>query len=426
MARVRWVFLERGVSLMNSSIEVYTDMLRHKTTCWLVDNDSKFFQGHSSPFGKNRSPIMCDFLGEYGFQSVEAYESGNRSILFAFDAGWFKAKGIGIPLGVTRPIFDTGKIYTYQLYDDPGMCHKYILWGFMQKDEYKCEQYGTARARELGQKIELLGMTPFKDVYYLNVKDRSELLNKLPKIKRETLIDSFREEGVRTRAYSAYYRVPSDIRVGELFFTFMFPKITKLIDPDIIKEYVEWLGSSCGYLLRQFHESGALHGTWLGPKFTSLGLMDIHSNAYTGNYLVDEKGLTMCDFDLAKPIEKESEKEIEKWALVHVENPLYYAGSYTPKDALIHGIARKNPFREELATRFEQAVDLGYDEEPSYLETDLKRDMLGLVVRAKEFMWKLYGLPKYLTGQIDYVDHIISTKSIDAREFREAASTFGT
>jgi len=410
---------------MGTSIEDYTSRLRHKTRFWLVENPSKFFREHCNPFGMDQVPIMCDFLGECDCPSFEAYESGNRSILLAHGGGWFKAKGVGIPTGVSRPIYDGGKIYTYRLYDDPDMCHRFILWGFMQQEEYGCELYGAARAKELGQRIELLGTTSFKDVYYLQSKDRPEMFDNLHSIDRETLIRGFRAEGRPTAAYSAYYRIPSDIRVGELFYVFMFPDITKLIDPDPIREYVEWLGSSCGHLLRQFHDSGALHGTWLGDRATSLGLRDVHSNSYTGNYLVDEEGLTMCDFDLSRPVEKESEKDLEKWALVHIENPLYYAGSYMPSDAVNQRIARKNPFREELATLFEEAVDLGYREGPRETVNRVKREMLGLLVKAKELMWRLYGLPEDLTGQIYYVDYVISNKRITDKEFKEAAQAFG-
>jgi len=410
---------------MDTSIEDYTSRLRHKTTFWLMNNPSEFLKEHSNPFGKDQVPVMCDFLGEYDFPSFEAYESGNRSILLAYEGGWIKAKGMGIPNGVSRPIYNANRIYTHQLYDDPDMCHKSILWGFMQEEEYRCELYGATKAKELGQKIELIGMTSFKNIYYIQSKNRPEMFDDLHKIGQESLLNIFKDKGIPTTAYSIYYRIPSDIRVGELFFVLMFPDVTKLIDPDMIKKYIEWLGSSCGHLLRQFHDSDALHGTWLGNRATSLGLRDVHSNSYTGNYLVDEEGLTMCDFDLSKPVEKESEKELEKWALVHVENPLYYAGSYRPKDALNQRIAKKNPFREELANLFEQSVDLGYREEPCEIASSLKKELLGLLVKAKELMWRLYELPEDLTGQIYYVDYVISNKNIKDKEFREVAQTFG-
>lgn len=409
---------------MNYQIMNQIKFLRQKTKVWLVDNDYKHFKHQSLPFDNNKVPIMCDFLNENNFKSFDAYESGNRSILFQHDGKWIKAKGIGIPEGITRPMFNQGRIYTYRLNDDPGMCHKHILWGFMQRDEYTCELYGTSLAEKLGQKIKLIGMTSFDDVKYINLKDRVDLFSFLNNIKRDALLDIFRKDGIKTSAYSTYFNVTSDIRVGELFFTFMFPNITDFIGPDSIKDYVEWLGSSCGHLLRQFHDSGSLHGTWVGPKYTSLGLLDVHSNSYTGNYLVDYDELTMCDFDLSTPIEKESEKEIEKWALVHVENPLFYAGSYRPKDALNQGMARKNPFREELAKKFEQTVDVGYAEGPIFIEKNLKRETLDLIIKAKKFMWKLYELPKNLIGQIEYVDYVIFNKKIKSKDYREARSNF--
>jgi len=409
---------------MNYEIMNYLKFLRQKTKVWLVDNYYKPLKHQSLPFD-NKVPIMCDLLHDNNFKSFDAYESGNRSILFQHDGKWIKAKGIGIPEGITRPMFDKGSIYTYKLNNDLGMCHKHVLWGFMQKDEYKCELLGASLAEKLGQKIKLINMTCFNDVKYINLKDRVDLFRFLNKIKRDTLVDTFRKDGIKTIAYSTYFYVPSDIRVGELFFTFMFPNITDFIDPDSIRDYVEWLGSSCGYLLRQFHNSGTLHGTWVGPDYTSLGLLDVHSNSYTGNYLVDYEDLTMCDFDLSKPIQKESEKEIEKWALVHVENPLYYAGSYRPKDALNQGVAKKNPFREELAKKFEQAVDVGYSEEPINMEKNLKRETLDLIIKAKKFMWKLYELPENLAGQIEYVDYVIFNKKIKPKDIRKARKNFG-
>lgn len=417
--------LEILLKMMKHTVENYTSLLRHETSYWLIGNDSTFFNDQLNPFGKDRVPIMCDFLGEHNFPSFKTYESGNRSILLMQKGRLLKAKGIGIPTGVSKPKYENGKIYTYQLYDDPDMCHKSILWGFMQDEEFNCELYGAEKARELGQKIKLVGTTSYRNVYYIRFKDRVQLFDKLHKIRPEILISDLKKSGDPTTAHSVFFTVPSDIRVGELFYTLMFPEITDLIDPEMIREYVNWLGSHCGHLLRQFHDSGSLHGTWVGNRATSLGLRDIHSNSYTGNYLVDNERLTMCDFDLSKPIEKESEKEIEKWALVHVENPLYYAGSYTPDDALKQRIAKKNPFREELAALFEKAVDYGYSEEPMEMERSLKREMLGLLVRAKKLLWYLYGLPEDLIGQIYYIDHVISKTKIEKRKLREAVTTFG-
>ena len=403
---------------MSSLIE-YTKRLRPKTKYWLFYNDSMFIDEYSNPFGKNKIPIMCNIEDEHGLESFEAYESGNRSILLESDGEWLKAKGIGIPRGISQPFLRGGEAHTYMLYDDPDMCHRYILWGFMTQEEYGCELYGSEKAKELGQEIEFLGSACLNDVNYVTYKDRSELFDKLYKVKLEDLIEKFRVEGRKTAAYSIYYRVPSDLRVEELFFVFMFPQVTRLIDRRAIEEYVEWLGSSCGAMLRSFHDSESLHGTWVGDRATSLGLRDVHSNSYVGNYLVDEEKLTMCDFDLSKPIERESEKDVEKWALAHIENPLHYAGSFMPSDAIAQGVAKRNPFREKLAKIFEDSVNTGYKESPGDIEREFKRMMLYKIIKAKELFWKIYELPRDLIGHIAYLDYLIAQKKIDNKKFSE-------
>jgi hypothetical protein len=390
----------------------------------LVKNSPEFITNKSNPFDENEVPIMCDFIHNSDYPTREAYESGNRSIILEREDGWFKAKGIGIPSGVSKPVYDEGRIFTYLLYDEPNMCHKTILWGFMQEQEYRSEFYGAMKAEQLGQRLKLLGSTQFDNTYFIKMRNRNELFEELHKTNRDTLLQRYKEKGELMKAYSVYTLVPSDIRVGELFYVLMFPRITELIDPQLIREYIEWIGSSCGHLLKTFHDSGSLHGTWVGNRATSLGLKDVHSNSYTGNYLIDDIGLTMCDFDLAKPIEDETLKQVEKWALVHVENPLYYAGSYMPQDPLVQGIAKKNPFREELVAIFEKAVDLGYEDKPGDLEKSLKRSMLELLVKAKLLMWKQYNLPEDLVGNIYYIDYQISNTKIDEKKFREATSTF--
>jgi hypothetical protein len=405
-------------------MENYIEKLRQKTTFYLLDRQAEFVNDNSNPFSNNGVPLMADFLNSEPTHAQEAYESGNRSILFKHKGKWCKAKGIGIPVGISRPVFEKNSIYTYLLYDDPGMCHKSILWGFMQEEEYSCEVFGSKRAMELGQDIELIGATHWDSVFLTQYKDRFELFNSLKQMEKRKIRARLMKSKEKTMGYSSYYYVPSDIRVGEIFFTIMFPEIPRLIDETNIREYVQWLGNSCGRILRRYHDSGAIHGTWVGPKQTSLGLLDIHSNSYTGNYIVDEEKITMCDFDLAKPIEKDSEKELEKWALVHVENPLYYAGSYSPNDALSHGMAERNPFREEISQLFEKSVDEGYNKEEFSLERKKRRNLLQLFVKAKSKLWELYDLPKTISGQIDFVDYIIATKKVDSKRLKELIRTF--
>jgi len=401
---------------MSQLFTEYINRLRPKNRVYLVKNNSRFFNGHENPFEKGLVPFMGDILDEKEHTSLDVHESGNRSIIFKKNGEWIKAKGIGIPDSFTRPIMRLQQIYTYQLYDDPGMCHKNILWGLMHESEYNCELYGYRIAQHLGQRIELLGVTCFNDVKCIAFKDRMEMLAKLPKLSREKLINKFMNEKNKIKAYSVYAKVPTDIRVGELFYAFMFPELMDMIDPVMLQDYVKWLGFSCGRLLRDFHDVNTLHGTWTDSNTTSLGLIDVHTNAYTGNYLVDEVGITMCDFDLSNPVGNEKMKEIEKWALVNVENPLHYAGSNTPEDAIEQGIAKKNPFREKIAYIFKKSVDGGYANKLYELEKNQKRECLKQLIKSKYLLWELYELPSNLTGKIDYIDFIVAHKKIDRRK----------
>lgn len=405
---------------MSLIIDNYINELRQKNKVHLITNTSQFFRKHKTPFENGFVPIMVEMLDETEYKTFDVYESGNRSIIFKHKGKWIKAKGIGIPVGFTRPLMRHRDLFTYQLYNDPGMCHRNILWGFMHESEYNSELYGFRVAQKLGQRVELLGMTNFNGVKCISFKDRIEMFAKLPNIPREKLLNMFEKEKKKTKAYSIYVKVPTDVRVGELLYALIFPELIDMIDPASIKEYIEWLGSSCGKQLRDFHDVNALHGTWTDNKTKSLGLLDVHTNAYTGNYLVDEESITMCDFDLSKPVTNDNEKEIERWALVHVENPLFYAGSHTPEDAVEQGIAKKNVFREKMAEVFKKAVDKGYHKESFDLEKSLKREYLVQLIKAKNILWNLYEIPANLTGQIDYLDFVVAHKKLDKYKRIEA------
>jgi len=406
------------------------DTLREKINCSLINNNSIFMKDKNH-FGKMKVPLMCDFFKEEEPISLEAYQSGNRSLIFQSSDLLIKAKGIGIPNGYTRPIYNDEHIHTYKLLNDPNMCHKSIIWGFMDEAEFKCELFGVEKAKELGQNINLIGYTSFNDVYCLKMKDRSELFKKLKSTNIMERFKYFKKKSFfsynsvnKTKAFSIFYSVPSDIRVKELLCTFMFPQIREIINENDIIDFTKWLGTNCSSLLKDFHDNNLLHGTWLDNTNILPGFLDIHSNAYTGNYLVDENGLTMCDFDLTKPVEDEKYKEIEKWSLIHMENPLYYSGSYTPADALNQGIAKKNPFRENLAVIFEQSVDDGYKKELYEVENRWKKEMLNTIINLKTFFWELYNIPKNIIDTIDYIDYLITTKEIDEKEIKNLRNQY--
>jgi len=400
---------------MSDKILQIHDTLRQKTIFNLIENTSTL--GDSNPFREGKIPLMCDFCRDHHFPSDVAYESGNRSLFFRSSNNMIKAKGVGIPIGFTRPFFDDGCIYSYKLLNDPGMCHKSIFWGFMEEEEFLSECYGAKKAEELGQRVKLLGYTSF-NIFTMALKDRPELFAATRGVEKGQRFENILKKSSKEIGYSVFYSLPSDIRVQEILFTFIFPQVTELIDKNEIKDYTSWLGESCGTLLNQYHRSGSMHGTWLGEK-TVYGFLDIHSNSYTGNYVVDEEGITMCDFDLAKPIGEEKFKEIEKWSLIHMENPLHYAGSLNPSDSLKLGIARKNPFREELAEIFRRSVEKGYTKKHISIDKTWIIKMLEDVARSKSLLWKLYELPLDVGTRIDYIDHVISSKKIDKNRLNE-------
>ena len=109
-------------------------------------------------------------------------------------------------------------------------------------------------------------------------------------------------------------------------------------------------------------------------------------------------------------------KDLEKWCLINMENPLFYAGSYLGNEALRMGLAKKNTFREELARQFVDGVNEGYDGEIHYIEKQLRRNMLEKLCKSKQFLWELFKLPKDLIGDIYYIDALMlktTLKDID-------------
>lgn len=404
---------------MSDLVKKCTDMLRVRTDFWLLEDENVEMKVSRYPFDNNKMPVMCQFSEGTSSESYEAYESGNRSIIYYDDGRWFKAKGIGIPRGISRPIYHDKKIYTYQLYGDLDMCHHSAIWGYMEKVDLNCELYGVKETNELGMDIETSGFGEYKKGYYISFKDRRELFNFLKSSKESDRLKKLFGSSILTQLFSFYSFIPSDLRVQELLFVFMFPQIEYMLDTTECKEYVRWLGSSCGYRLRQLHEVDLLHGTWIGDRKAEIGLADVHSNSYTGNHTITEEDTWLVDFDLAKTSKDDSLKDLEKWCLINMENPLFYAGSYLGNEALRMGLAKKNTFREELARQFVDGVNEGYDGEIHYIEKQLRRNMLEKLCKSKQFLWELFKLPKDLIGDIYYIDALMlktTLKDIDIKK----------
>lgn len=411
---------------MTDLIKKCTDILRVKTEFNLLEDNEVYLDVKRYPFNKNKMPIMCDYKTEVPFESREGYESGNRSIVLYDDGKWFKAKGIGIPRGISRPIYYENKIFTYKLYGDLEMCHHSALWGFMEKVDLESERFGARKASELDVTIETSGWGSYDKTYYNSYKDRRELFQYLRTTDEDKRLTNLLDSSNITQGFSFYSYIPSDLRVNEILYTFMFPQIKQILNPHECIDYIKWLGSSCGYNLKKLHDGNILHGTWIGDKKADMGLSDVHSNSYTGNHTLTEKETCLVDFDLAQSIPSDARAymmDLEKWCLINMENPLHYAGSYLKNDALEMGLAKKNVFREELAKSFEEGVNEGYSGEIYYIENKIRKSMLEKIAKSKRFLWNLYGLPKDLIGDIYYIDALLLRKSMKDIEIKKAVNS---
>jgi hypothetical protein len=388
-----------------------------KTNYCLIENDNVIVDYKWYPFKKDFMPVMVDFHDNMDRENYVAYESGNRSIILHHNDTWFKAKGIGIPKGISKPIYKNSQFYTYILNNDLEMCHKSVIWGFMEKNDADSEIFGTKYIGDIQNNIISVGYGILENINYITYKDRKELFYNLKKSKESVLKKLFNYSSKKD-AYCFFMKVFSDIRVQEILFPFMFPQIAEILDEDDCKEYIGWLGNSCGRILKILHDNDILHGTWLGNR--NMGsFLDIHSNSYIGNYILDESKIGIVDFDLTEKNNNSNIKEMEKKCLIQMENPLFYAGSFIGNEALEMGLVKKNEFRENLAKIFEAGVDEGYSGNEYYIEMTKRAEMLKDIVDLKDIIWNLYEIPKDLVGNVYYLEYLIKNKEANTSDIRE-------
>jgi len=402
---------------MPSLIEECTSALRQKTHFWLIDGETTLRHKNLYPFQNDKLPVMCNFAEHMNYPTLLGFESGNRSILLPCKEGWFKAKGIGIPEGISQPIFRNNNIYTYHLSAEERMCHTSILWGFMEKEEAESEVFGNDIAESIGMPAFLVGGGCYNNVNYSSFSDTQELFAYLhKKDDSETLDKRYNETSRKTEAFCTFSIVPSDLRVDEILYGFMLPYIEQAVDMKNCKDYIRWLGSNCAQNLRILHDNGILHGTYFVPKWSggSMSHRVIHSNAYTGNHVISETKTWIVDYDLARLVEEESKSsfddEIE--SLTYLQNPLMY-GEYYKSNSL------KNEFRETLANEFREGVSQGYQNDLYEVEDKFKREMLRKLTRIKKTMWNLFELPSGLTRARDYLEYVITKKKISKEDFKK-------
>lgn len=409
-----------------------------------MNGKTRLVRNSDYPFPENKLPALCNFL-ETDRESFSAFESGHRSIVFPYKGRWFKAKAIGIPNGVSRPFYHKGRLHVYFLEEQITMGAGDVLWGFLQETEAKNEMWGFKAAEERGLPSPTpVGIGEF-DVRILTLKDKVKLFNYLNETSRVQILDNFHENSLEGKAYCVFSIIPSDLRVDEILYAFIFPRVERILDPRDCRDYVKWLGSSCAYNLRRHHDEGLFHGT----AVTGEGF---NTNSYSGNHIVGETETYMCDYDLAREIKDEKGKKLEflraqeLFGLLNIMNPLDplsyqtrgmvtmetartgYRELFSVLDSFdpmllvdVFQIQSVKTFRRELADQYKEGVNLGYKGEVYEIERDLRRSMLRKAVLVKEKMWELYGLPKRLKRGISaaaYIDTIIKSKKYLEKEIK--------
>ena len=376
----------------------------------LVEGSTRLVDPSHYPFKADKVPLQC-ILAEGTIPSIEAYTSGLRSIVqLGMEGLWFKAKAIGIPTGNSRPIYADGRIYTYYLFDT-YIGTGQLIWGLSTIDEAENEISRIVEAQDLGLPApKPIGIGCYNNVQVLDFKDRVELFRMLESTPREVLLKRFKESSRPVEATCMFMAQPTDVRVDEILYGFLHPRIHQILDPRDCKAFLKWLGSRCGFSLRMHHDAGLLHGTI--PKRG--GFM---TNSHTANHLVDEKGTYTTDYHMAYRSKDKDLKRAEVFFLASVMNPLPKATEAARKAFEQH---RPLPFmissedvysqligfyddqrfkpeslQEEFTEAFLDGVEYGYNRRGTRsVEAKLRREALLKAAAAKKELFRLLDLPE--------------------------------
>jgi hypothetical protein len=414
------------------------DTLRIKTPFHLINGQVELTSNSFYPFENEKVPIMCSipFEEKSFFNFLNAYESGNRSVVFIYDGKWFKAKAIGIPRGTSQPLFYKGSIFSYYLENEPTMGTGSAIWGFLTLNEANREMLGLKIAEDKNlPSPKLVGMGFYKDLYVMRFKNRFELYKYLGEKNLMDRLNDFNLKSQKMDSACIFSITPSDLRVDEILYGFIFPEVETVLDLDECKDYIMWLGSSCAWNLRQIHEAGILHGTIMYNG-------GVNTNSYLGNHIVGETQTWITDYDLTYPLKKKSEANLELRCLIDIMNPLnpfsYITKAYITNDPFLsvfsifqdlsspffYETLYQSSFREKIFSSFVNGVKIGYYKKKKYeIEDSLKRRILWKAIMIKNKMWQLYGIPKEMIRGIKYIEKIISEKKICKNELNKALSS---
>ncbi|GEM_PF-951408 len=429
-------------------MEKIMELLRgSKVKYYLIDGETILINGGKYPFDKSKIPIQCRPLNNlHGYR--DGYTSGSRSIVIPFKEEWFKAKAIGIPTGSSQPIYYEGEILTYYLYN-ARIGSGRLIWGFMTTEEAKHELEWIVKIRELNlPTIEPIGIGVYDKVRVLRLSNRIELFKFLAGKSIGRLISLFKEKSEAAKAACIFCNEPSDIRADEILYGLLIPNIKELIDIEDCKDYLKWLGSSCGYNLRLHHDNNIIHGT---IKVEG-GFM---TNSHLANHIVTYDRTLIADYHMAREVRKRKDKKLkieEYYCLMYVMNPLPSAraivhsmrrraslidlpeiqSGITPIEAIVlwdevlrmhAGEYTPRNVHEELTKALIEGIEYGYNRRRILeIESKLKRRMLIKLVILKSILWKILNLPKGMQRGVEYVRQVIEKerKAINWSFIKEA------
>lgn len=412
--------------MLDMILEKYIVELRGgKTPYFLIEGKTELSKPSYYPFPKDMLPVQCTFHDE-NLEKLSGYTSGERSIVVPQTEYWFKAKGIGIPSGVSKPIFQEGKLFSYFL-SNARVGSGEIIWGFSSYEEAKEELYWMQRANEVGVPASIpIGLGIYEKIVVLDFKNRSGLFQYLNNVKTDVLRD-FSEKGREISGACVFCRCTSDIRVDEVLYPFMFPTVEKILDLRDCKDYLMWLGSSCGYNLRLHHDEGMTHGT-MEKRFGFI------TNSHLANHTIEESETGTTDYHLSGEVNNKL-KKLELIFLSYVMNPLPYARSLGMKKFQDWGMSAFSAMEElpsisyydhfngyfnyekkavDFTMAFMKGLEKGYYRRRILdIDKKLKRKMLYRLVNLRHKLWQIYDVPQGLQRGLRYIKARISLKNIN-------------
>lgn len=274
-----------------------------------------------------------------------------------------------------------------------------------------------------------VGIGFFRNLSVKEFKNRVDLFGYLEDADRESLLQEFARNSRMTEAASVYSLQPTDVRVDEILYGFISPELRNVVGVRDCKDYLKWLGSSCGQNLRLLHDNSILHGTILRYG----GVM---TNSHVGNHLVGEDSTWITDLHMAQPITDKRFKDIELECLTYVMNPLESAERIaqarfkpqpSPMTFALSGAPLSNYFigesqlenhrptymGEDLTAAFIDGVEYGYfRRKVTHVERRLRQELLEKSVELKHKLWKILGLPEGMQRGATAVHQLMVRKGL--------------